>query len=74
MEETRRGKGGREEPGKEDIWWTSDLRSTTKDSQWTHKRSASSEQAQPKCQTDQARAVKGYAMEIGRGKSTEASR
>ena len=73
VEETRRGNKGKRR-AKEDIWWTLRQRSTTKDNQWTHKRSASSEQTKPKCQTDEDKAVQSYAMKIGEKKSTEASR
>ena len=62
---------GREEP-KKTSGGLATIRSTIQDSQWTDKRSASPEQAQPKHQKDEARAVKGYAMKIEEKKSTEA--
>ena len=67
---------GREEPEARhlvDIWKQA-TKYYNQDSHWTHKRSASPEQAQPKHQKDEARAVKGYAMKIEEKTSTVAGR
>ena len=61
----RTRKGGREEP-EEDIWWTSDKRSTTQDSKWTSKSRASSKQTQSEYQTYEDQRDKSGAMETER--------
>ena len=49
MEETRRGKGGREEPGEQDIWWTSGGQATEDLLRRTTSGRANDAQARVKC-------------------------
>ena len=73
MWKRRDRKRGRDEPEQRHLV-DKRLKIYNKDDHWTLKRSASPEQAQPKHQKDEARAVKGYAMKIEEKTSTVAGR